>query len=93
MWSLGHHGHNDHHMNYDHNHHQVVLQHVDEENAYLCGYLKIKTLTDEYPEMVKSFSNIIMFFSGYEVLKSCRELETHPVSNVKKKKLKTKNIL
>ena len=31
---------------------QVVLQHVDEENAYLCGYLKIKNLTDEYPEMV-----------------------------------------
>ena len=30
----------------------MVLQHVDEENAYLCGYLKIKNLTDEYPEMV-----------------------------------------
>ena len=25
---------------------------MDEENAYLCGYLKIKNLTDEYPEMV-----------------------------------------
>ena len=49
-------------------HHQVVLQHVDEENAYLCGYLKIKNLTDEYPEMVKSFSNIIMFLLVMEGL-------------------------
>ena len=39
---------------------QVVLQHVDEENAYLCGYLKIKNLTDEYPEMVKLFILIII---------------------------------
>ena len=31
------------------------MQHVDEENAYLCGYLKIKNLTDEYPEMVTFF--------------------------------------
>ena len=28
---------------------------MDEENAYLCGYLKIKNLTDEYPEMVTFF--------------------------------------
>ena len=38
-----------------HRAHQLVLQHVDEENAYLCGYLKIKNLTDEYPEMVTFF--------------------------------------
>ena len=61
---------------YDHDHHQVVLQHVDEENAYLCGYLKIKNLTDEYPEMVKSFSNISMFLLVMGGLKSCHELET-----------------
>ena len=36
-------------------HQPLVLQHVDEENAYLCGYLKIKNLTDEYPEMVTFF--------------------------------------
>ncbi len=36
------------------------LQHVDEENAYLCGYLKIKNLTDEYPEMVTFFDGEII---------------------------------
>jgi hypothetical protein len=36
------------------------LQHVDEENAYLCGYLKIKNLTDEYPEMVTFFEGEII---------------------------------
>lgn len=39
---------------------EVMLQHVDEENAYLCGYLKIKNLTDEYPEMVTSFDGEII---------------------------------
>lgn len=39
---------------------EVVLQHVDEENAYLCGYLKIKNLTDEYPEMVTFFDGEII---------------------------------
>ena len=36
------------------------MQHVDEENAYLCGYLKIKNLTDEYPEMVTFFDGEII---------------------------------
>ena len=26
-----------------------LLQHVDLDNSYLCGYLKIKGLTEEYP--------------------------------------------
>ena len=38
----------------------TLLQHVDEENAYLCGYLKIKNLTDEYPEMVTFFDGEII---------------------------------
>ena len=33
---------------------------MDEENAYLCGYLKIKNLTDEYPEMVTFFDGEII---------------------------------
>ena len=37
-----------------------MFQHVDEENAYLCGYLKIKNLTDEYPEMVTFFDGEII---------------------------------
>jgi hypothetical protein len=36
---------------------EVILQHVDLESAYLCGYLKIKGLTDEYP-------NLTTFFDG-----------------------------
>jgi len=39
---------------------EVVLQHVDEENSYMCGYLKIKNLTDEYPEMVTFFDGEII---------------------------------
>jgi len=39
---------------------EVVLQHVDQENAYMCGYLKIKNLTDEYPEMVTFFDGEII---------------------------------
>ena len=38
----------------------LLFQHVDEENAYLCGYLKIKNLTDEYPEMVTFFDGEII---------------------------------
>ena len=38
----------------------AIFQHVDEENAYLCGYLKIKNLTDEYPEMVTFFDGEII---------------------------------
>ena len=38
----------------------ALFQHVDEENAYLCGYLKIKNLTDEYPEMVTFFDGEII---------------------------------
>ena len=38
----------------------TFFQHVDEENAYLCGYLKIKNLTDEYPEMVTFFDGEII---------------------------------
>ena len=33
---------------------------MDEEAAYLCGYLKIKNLTDEYPEMVTFFDGEII---------------------------------
>jgi len=39
---------------------EVMLQHVDEDAAYLCGYLKIKNLTDEYPEMVTFFDGEII---------------------------------
>lgn len=39
---------------------EVVLQQVDEENSYMCGYLKIKNLTDEYPEMVTFFDGEII---------------------------------
>ena len=38
----------------------LFFQHVDEENAYMCGYLKIKNLTDEYPEMVTFFDGEII---------------------------------
>ena len=37
-----------------------VFQHVDEQNAYMCGYLKIQNLTDEYPEMVTFFDGEII---------------------------------
>merc|ERR1719471_488134 len=37
-----------------------MLQHEDEEAAYLCGYLKIKNLTDEYPEMFTFFDGEII---------------------------------
>ncbi|CAF0721465.1 unnamed protein product [Brachionus calyciflorus] len=34
---------------------EVVLQHVDIENSYLCGFLKIKGLTEEYPILTTFF--------------------------------------
>ncbi|RNA41039.1 glucose-induced degradation 4 -like protein [Brachionus plicatilis] len=34
---------------------EVVLQQVDIENSYLCGFLKIKGLTDEYPTLTTFF--------------------------------------
>lgn len=39
---------------------EVILQHVDDANAYLCGYLKIKGLTDEYPTLVTFFDGEII---------------------------------
>jgi hypothetical protein len=36
------------------------MQHVDEENGYLCGYLKIKGLTDEYPTLTTFFDGEII---------------------------------
>ena len=47
----------------------ISVQHVDEENSYICGYLKIKNLTDEYPEMVTFFDGeIIRFFIHIKTL-------------------------
>ena len=37
-----------------------ILQHVDMENSYLCGYLKIKGLTDEYPTLTTFFDGEII---------------------------------
>ncbi|XP_058509214.1 SH3 and PX domain-containing protein 2B [Solea solea] len=34
---------------------EVVLQHVTVEDSYLCGYLKIKGLTEEYPTLTTFF--------------------------------------
>jgi len=39
---------------------EVVLLHVDEEKGYLCGYLKIKGLTDEYPTLTTFFDGEII---------------------------------
>ena len=33
---------------------------MDEENSYLCGYLKISGLTSEYPELVTFFEGEII---------------------------------
>jgi len=35
-------------------------QHVDLEKAYLCGYLKIKGLTEEYPTLTTFFDGEII---------------------------------
>ncbi|XP_054159319.1 glucose-induced degradation protein 4 homolog [Oppia nitens] len=39
---------------------EVVLQNVDEANSYLCGYLKIKGLTEEYPTLTTFFDGEII---------------------------------
>lgn len=39
---------------------EVILQHVDMENSYLCGYLRIKGLTDEYPTLTTFFDGEII---------------------------------
>ncbi|XP_076121268.1 glucose-induced degradation protein 4 homolog isoform X1 [Alosa pseudoharengus] len=43
---------------------EVVLQHVTMEDSYLCGYLKIKGLTEEYPTLTT-------FFSGEIISRKC----------------------
>ncbi len=37
-----------------------LFQHVDLENAFLCGYLKIKGLTEEYPTLTTFFDGEII---------------------------------
>lgn len=37
-----------------------IFQHVDEANSYLCGYLKIKGLTEEYPTLTTFFDGEII---------------------------------
>jgi len=39
---------------------EVILQHVDLENSFLCGYLKIKGLTNEYPTLTTYFDGEII---------------------------------
>ena len=39
---------------------EVILQHVDLESAYLCGYLKIRGLTEEYPTLTTFFDGEII---------------------------------
>ncbi|KAI8494819.1 glucose-induced degradation protein 4 homolog isoform X2 [Branchiostoma lanceolatum] len=39
---------------------EVVLQQVDEESCYLCGYLKIKGLTEEFPTLTTFFDGEII---------------------------------
>ncbi|XP_052328157.1 uncharacterized protein LOC118396884 isoform X3 [Oncorhynchus keta] len=39
---------------------EVVLQHVTMEASYLCGYLKIKGLTEEYPTLTTFFAGEII---------------------------------
>lgn len=46
---------------------EVVLQHVDEPKAFLCGYLKIKGLTEEYPTLTTYFDGEIIS-SGHPFL-------------------------
>lgn len=41
-----------------------VFQYVDEQNGYLCGYLKIKGLTEEFP-------NLTTYFDGEIINKKC----------------------
>ena len=37
-----------------------LLQHVDIHNSYLCGYLKIKGLTEEFPTLTTFFDGEII---------------------------------
>ncbi|XP_035471343.1 glucose-induced degradation protein 4 homolog [Scophthalmus maximus] len=39
---------------------EVALQHVTVEDSYLCGYLKIKGLTEEYPTLTTFFAGEII---------------------------------
>jgi len=39
---------------------EVVLQNVDMNNSYLCGYLKIKGLTEEFPTLTTFFDGEII---------------------------------
>lgn len=39
---------------------EVVLQNVDMQTSYLCGYLKIKGLTEEYPTLTTFFDGEII---------------------------------
>lgn len=39
---------------------EVVLQNVDRQNSYICGYLKIKGLTEEYPTLTTFFDGEII---------------------------------
>lgn len=39
---------------------EVVLKHVDEENDFVCGYLQINGLADEYPKMMTYFDGEII---------------------------------
>lgn len=38
----------------------LLFQHVDEQNSYLCGYLKITGLTLEYPTLTTFFDGEII---------------------------------
>ena len=39
---------------------EVILQYVNIEECYLCGYLKIKGLTEEYPTLTTFFDGEII---------------------------------
>lgn len=39
---------------------EVIIQFVDEANSYLCGYLKIKGLTFEFPTLTTFFDGEII---------------------------------
>ncbi|CAL8305715.1 unnamed protein product [Merluccius merluccius] len=39
---------------------EVILQHVTIEDSYLCGYLKIRGLTEEYPTLTTFFAGEII---------------------------------
>lgn len=39
---------------------EVILQHVDTHASYMCGYLKIRGLTEEYPTLTTFFDGEII---------------------------------